>query len=185
MKNKAVFLDRDGTIIIDKIYLNDPDQIEYLPNAFEGLRQLRDQGFIFLIGTNQSGVPRGLVTVQNLDEIHRRIKAEFSREGVDLLNFYSAPFMTDSDHFLRKPNPGMLLEGASHYNVDLQASWMIGDRMTDVQAGHAAGCRSILIYGNEKVLPHHRAPEGIAHDLLECASIIKDWDIKNDFVNSF
>ena len=76
MKKKAVILDRDGTLIVDKIYLNDPEQIEYLQGVFEALRLLRDHGFVFAVATNQSGVPRGLVQVENLYEIHRRIRGD-------------------------------------------------------------------------------------------------------------
>ncbi len=144
-KKPAILLDRDGTLIVDLIYLNDPNKIEYLPGVFEALRLLRNRGFVFCVATNQSGVPRGLVDVRNLDEIHRRIQAQFSSQGVDILSFHSAPFMTDSDHFFRKPNPGMLLEAANWHNLDLKQSWMIGDRMTDVEAGHRAGTRSALI----------------------------------------
>lgn len=145
MKNPAVILDRDGTLIVDLIYLNDPDQIEYLPGVFEALRMLRDQGFKLIVATNQSGVPRGVVDVRNLDEIHRRIRDKFSLEGVDLISFHSAPYMTDYNHTMRKPNPGMLLEAAQWFNLDLSRSWMVGDRMTDVEAGHRAGTRSALI----------------------------------------
>lgn len=145
LKKPAILLDRDGTLIVDVIYLNDPQKIEYLPGVFEALRRLRDRGFVFCVATNQSGVARGIVDVRNLDEIHRRIQAKFCSEGVDILSFHSAPFMTDSDHHFRKPNPGMLQEAARWHRLDLSHSWMIGDRMTDVEAGHRAGCQSALI----------------------------------------
>jgi len=90
--------------------------------------------------------------VRVLDQIHEIIRAKFAGEGVDLLSFHSAPFMTDNDHHLRKPNPGMLLEAAAWYDYDLPRSWMIGDRMTDVEAGHRAGMRAALI-GTQEV-PH-------------------------------
>lgn len=147
----AVIFDRDGTLIVDLIYLNDPDAIEYLPGVFEALRLLRDHGYVFAVATNQSGVPRGLVDVRNLDEIHRRIQAKFAGEGVDILSFHSAPYMTDNDHVYRKPNPGMLEEAAAWYNLDLSRSWMVGDRMTDVEAGHRAGARSVLLGTSEDV----------------------------------
>jgi histidinol-phosphate phosphatase family protein len=149
VSKKAILLDRDGTLIVDFVYLNDPEKIQYLPGVFSALRLWRDAGFVFCVLTNQSGVPRGLVDVRNLDEIHRRIRAEFAREGVDILSFHSAPFMTDSDHYLRKPNPGMLFEAAAIHGLDLRQSWMIGDRMTDVEAGHRAGTRTALIGGAE------------------------------------
>ncbi len=142
---KAILLDRDGTLIVDMVYLNEPDKIEYLPGVFEALRLLRDHNFVFCVATNQSGVARGIVDVRNLDEIHRRIREKFSSEGVDFLTFHSAPYMTDFNHPMRKPNPGMLLEAARWHNLDLKRSWMIGDRMTDVEAGHRAGCRSALV----------------------------------------
>jgi histidinol-phosphate phosphatase family protein len=160
-KNKAVFFDRDGTLIVDKIYLNDPDAIEYLPGVFTALQMLRDAGYVFFVATNQSGVPRGKVTIPNLLEIHRRIRAAFSQHGVDILEFYYAPYLTEHDHIFRKPNPGMLLQGASEYNIDLGKSWMVGDKMVDVEAGHRAGVRSILVGNHEDPKKSmFRAPEG-------------------------
>lgn len=173
MQRRAVFLDRDGTIIVDKIYLNDPDQVEFLPGAIEGLRLLQEHGFILLGATNQSGVPRGLVQIENLNEIHRRICAELARHGVDLPKFFYAPYMTDSNHPLRKPNPGMLLEGAEEFRVDLKKSWMIGDRMTDVEAGHRAGCKTVLLGDSENPADFDFAPPEIqTKDLLEAAGRI-------------
>jgi D-glycero-D-manno-heptose 1,7-bisphosphate phosphatase len=171
---KAIFLDRDGTLIVDRIYLNDPGQIEFLPGAFEGLRRLRDAGYIFLVVTNQSGIPRGFVQIPNLRAIHDVIRAEFCRQGVDLLHFYYAPFMTDSNHPARKPSPGMLLEGAYDFNIDLHASWMIGDRLTDVEAGLNAGTRSILIKGTEdpSFAQMKSDPHGVVSDLIEAATFI-------------
>lgn len=169
-KKPAILLDRDGTLIVDLIYLNDPEKIEYLPGVFEALRLLRDKGFSFCVATNQSGVPRALVDVRNLDEIHRRIQAKFCSEGVDILSFHSAPYMTDSDHHFRKPNVGMLQEAAAWHRLDLSKSWMIGDRMTDVEAGHRAGAKAALIGTAES--PEHsiyRPPEVHAPNLLAAA----------------
>ena len=149
MKKKAVFFDRDGTLIVDKIYLNDPDQIEYFPGAFEALTQLRDAGFEFVIVTNQSGVARGIVQVENLDEIHRRMRASYAEHGVKFLGFYYAPYSVESNHPMRKPNAGMLLAAAAEHGIDLSQSWMVGDRISDVEAGRKAGCRTILLAGVE------------------------------------
>ncbi len=146
---KVVFFDRDGTLIYDKIYLNDPDQIEYLPNVFEGVKRLRDHGFEFVIVTNQSGVPRGLVEVENLKKIHQIIRSDFAKHGVDILNFYYAPFLVESNHHWRKPNPGMLEAGIRDYNINPEKSWMVGDRMTDVEAGRRAGVQNVFLYGTE------------------------------------
>jgi D-glycero-D-manno-heptose 1,7-bisphosphate phosphatase len=169
----GVIFDRDGTLIVDLVYLNDPDRIEYLSGVFQALRLLRDHGFVFCVATNQSGVPRGVVDVRNLDEIHRRIQAKFAAEGVDLLSFHSAPYMTDNDHPLRKPNPGMLIEAAQWYGLDLSRSWMVGDRMTDVEAGHRAGARSVLIGPTEDPKQSVYAPPEIhAPHLLAAAEEI-------------
>jgi len=165
---KAVFLDRDGTLIIDKVYLNDPGQIEYLPGVFEALRALRDAGFVFFVATNQSGVPRGLVQIENLLEIHRRIRFAFAEHGVDILNFYFAPFHTDHDHIMRKPNPGMLLQATEEYNISLGDSWMIGDRMTDVEAGLRAGTKTVLLAPYENTLKAQEStPTIIAPSILQ------------------
>lgn len=147
---KAIFFDRDGTLIVDKVYLNNPDDIEYLPQIFWALRSLRDAGYVFFVVTNQSGVPRGRVQLKNLLEIHRRIRGAFAEHGVDILDFYYAPYLTEHDHIYRKPNPGMLLQAAQEYNIDLGASWMIGDRLSDVEAGRRAGTKTILLSDQEQ-----------------------------------
>ncbi len=172
--HKTVFLDRDGTIIVDKVYLNDPDQIEYLEGAFEGLTIMRDLGFKFVVVTNQSGMPRGKVTIDNLDKIHKIISADFARHGIHFLNFYYAPFMTNSNHKSRKPNMGMLQYAHNDFGIDFQNSWMIGDRMTDVEAGHRAGCKSILIEGFEDPdLFEYDPPEFKVKNLLEASQVIQ------------
>lgn len=148
-QKKAIFFDRDGTLIVDKVYLNDPNAIEYLPHIFDALKKLRDAGFVFFVATNQSGVPRGRVTIENLNEIHRRMRFAFAEHGVDILDFYYAPYLTHHDHMLRKPNPGMLLQAAEEYNIDLSRSWMIGDRITDVEAGRRAGTKTILLTSSQ------------------------------------
>jgi len=176
----AILLDRDGTLIHDFVYLNDPERIEYLPGVFQALRHLRDLGFSFCVVTNQSGVPRGLVDVRNLDEIHRRIQAKFCGEGVDILSFHSAPFMTDNDHILRKPNPGMLMEAAHWHNLDLRQSWMVGDRMTDVEAGHRAGTQTALLgTADLPALSPFAPPEIHAMNLLAVAHEIEARTVSN------
>ncbi|MDZ4084108.1 MAG: HAD family hydrolase [Bdellovibrionales bacterium] len=172
---KTVFLDRDGTLIIDKIYLNDPDQIEYLPGVFEALVRLRDHGFQFIVVTNQSGIARGIVSVDNLNETHRRIRVAFAEHGVEFKEFYYAPYSVESNHPMRKPHPGMLLQGAIEFDADLAKSWMIGDRLSDVIAGSRAGCRSILLTGVElpdPTSPQEAQPTFVVDSLLEAAERI-------------
>ncbi len=171
--NKAIFLDRDGTIIIDKIYLNDPTQIEYLPGAFESLKRLRDAGFQFVIVTNQSGVARGIVDIKNLYEIHRIIARDFAKEGIEFLQFYYAPYLVESNHPFRKPSPGMIDQGINDFSLQREGSWMIGDRMTDVEAGHRAGLKSILLEGVETPQDSQfDAPEAFVPGLVEATDFI-------------
>jgi D-glycero-D-manno-heptose 1,7-bisphosphate phosphatase len=178
---KAVFLDRDGTIIIDKIYLNSVSEIEYLPKAIEGMKRMRDLGFEFVIATNQSGIARGLVDIKNLYAIHEKIREDLSKHGLDILGFYYAPYAVETNHYLRKPNPGMLLTAAKEHGIDLTKSWMIGDRTSDVDAGHNAGTRAILLVpegANEK---HDDEPEAYCHDLVEAADVISRLSrVRND-----
>ncbi|MAF92248.1 MAG: HAD family hydrolase [Bdellovibrionota bacterium] len=146
MAKKIVFLDRDGTIIEDKIYLNDPEQIHYLDDVFEALQLLHKNGYEFVIVTNQSGIPRGLVQEENLHKIHQIIADDYKKHDVPILGFYYAPHLPDSDHPLRKPDTGMLKAAeADHGPFDYESSWMIGDRMTDVECGHRMGCKSIFL----------------------------------------
>lgn len=135
---KAIFFDRDGTLIKDQVYLNDPDKIEFLPDTFAALRLLQTAGFLLFIVTNQSGVARGLVSMDNLIEIHGRMNAFFAKENIHIVQYYYAPYGPQSNHPLRKPNPGMLLTAQADYQIDLTQSWMIGDQPTDIEAGHRA-----------------------------------------------
>ena len=170
---RAVFLDRDNTIIEDRVYLNDPEDLTYLPGAFEALKKLQDAGYKLIIVTNQSGVPRGLVQLSNLHQIHKNIRAAFSQKGVDFAGVYYSPFLPSSNHPSRKPNPGMLLEAAKDHNIDLSQSWMVGDRHSDVEAGHRAGTRSIFLEGSEAAdSSPYEPPFGVAENLLKMAEII-------------
>jgi D-glycero-D-manno-heptose 1,7-bisphosphate phosphatase len=170
---KVIFFDRDDTLIVDKVYLNDPEKIEYLPQVFEALLRLQSAGYEFVIVTNQSGVARGLVTIENINEIHRRMSEVFLKHGVKILAYYFAPYSVESNHPLRKPNPGMLLEAKKEHGVNFSASWMVGDRMTDVEAGHRAGTKTILLTG--KVSPEQfefAPPTACADNLMNVADII-------------
>lgn len=176
---KAVIFDRDGTLIVDKVYLNDPEQIKFLPETFEGLKILKDMGFVFFVATNQSGIPRGLVQIENLHEIHRRMNAELSEHGLKIEKFYYAPYMTDSNHPMRKPNPGMLLAAAEEYGIDLSQSWMLGDKDVDVLAGQAASCRTIVIKSDHT--PTNVKPDFIAETMKEAAEFIAQHPSKGAY----
>jgi D-glycero-D-manno-heptose 1,7-bisphosphate phosphatase len=149
---RAVFLDRDGVLIEDTGYPDDPETIRLLPGVGEALRTLREAGWALVVVSNQSGVARGKFTLERLREIHDRLRELVAAQGVFLDALYFCPhhpqgtspgFATDCDH--RKPEPGMLRSAAVEMGLQLSDCWMIGDKESDVAAGHAAGCRSALI----------------------------------------
>lgn len=154
----AVFLDRDNTLIEDPGYINDPAAVRLLPGAGEALRRIRAAGYRAVVVTNQSGVARGRITEGQLVAVHARLRELLGAEGAELDAIYHCPYLDgpeavvaayrrDSD--LRKPRPGMLLLAARELGLDLARSWMVGDSARDVEAGRAAGCRTILIRGHE------------------------------------
>jgi D-glycero-D-manno-heptose 1,7-bisphosphate phosphatase len=171
---KAVFLDRDGTIIRDMIYLNDPEKIEVFAESYPALKMLHDRGYLIILVTNQSGVARGFVQLENLHKINQLIGEDFKNHDTVITDVFYCPHPVDGGCECRKPNTGMLKDAARRHGIDLKLSWMIGDRMTDVEAGRRAGCRSILLQ-NETTPPIDQqwsAPEIICRDVLEAAELI-------------
>lgn len=144
--NKAVFLDRDGTIINNVPYLNNYKKIEYLPSVFKVFQSLKkDFGFLLVIVTNQSGIKRGLINLEQLDQIHDVIKKDFKEKAdIEFDGIYFCPHL-DEGCLCRKPEPGMLLQASKDLNIDLSQSIIVGDSMRDVEAGERAGCREAFL----------------------------------------
>ncbi len=175
---KIIFFDRDGTLIIDKIYLNDPEGIEYLPGVFDGLKKLKSQGYSFIIVTNQSGVARNLVTIENLEKIHQNMKRDFAEHDIEILAFYYAPYSVESNHWMRKPNPGMIELGLKEFDGDRNQSWMVGDRMTDIEAGLKSQLRTAFINGTESPSTSVFKPLVVSSDFKTlCDQIIVQDDL--------
>lgn len=156
---RAVFLDRDGTINIEKDYLYRIADLEFVPGAAEAVRMLNDSGYFVVVVTNQSGVARGYYTEEDVEILHRHIGRELEKSGARIDAWLYCPHHPDGrgSYALpckcRKPLPGMLKEAARRFNIDLDASIMIGDKLADISAGQAAGCRTILVrtgYGTEE-----------------------------------
>lgn len=153
----AIFLDRDGTVIKHVHYLCDPAMVQLLPGVAEALRRFRRAGFARVLVTNQSAIGRGMLTVQRLEEIHAEMNRQLAECGATIDAIYYCPDMPASEDQTvvetpdRKPGPGMLLRAAADLQLDLTASWMIGDLMSDVLAGRNAGCRSILLEPGQTV----------------------------------
>lgn len=149
---KAVFLDRDHTVINDPGYLADPAGVRLMPGAIMALRGLMGAGYKLVVVTNQSGVARGLLTEETLEKIHQEMRRQLEQGGVKLDGVYYCPFHPEGlvekyrrESELRKPQPGMLLQAAKELDLDLAASWMIGDSPRDIEAGRRAGCKTILL----------------------------------------
>ena len=152
MAKKAVFLDRDNTIIDDPGYLADRGAVKLLPGADLAIRSLAKAGYKIIVVTNQSGVAKGLITEEALKAIHAEMCHQLSSRGAHLDAIYYCPYHPEgtvepyaADSDLRKPSPGMLLKGARELDIDLRQSWMVGDSSRDVEAGQRAGCRTVRV----------------------------------------
>jgi len=157
-KQKAVFLDRDGTInvLIKDSFVTKPEHFELIDGAAEAIKKINRLGFLAIVITNQPVIARGEVDFQTLDLIHMKMETELGKHGAYIDDLFYCPHHPDKGFAgerpeykiecdCRKPKPGMIFQAAEKYNIDLPASWMIGDNMRDVNAGKAAGCKTALI----------------------------------------
>ena len=186
MGRKAVFMDRDDTLIEDPGYINHPNQVKLLPGAAAALIQLKRMGYLLVIASNQSAVARGIVTEEMLEQIHHRLRKLLADEGASIDAIYYCPYHPDGvipkyrmESDLRKPNPGMLLRAAEDLDIDFSRSWMIGDSYRDITAGVKVGCRTILI--DSPVKRPTRNPSDPTADrkvgsLREAANVIRMLD---------
>lgn len=160
-KQKAVFLDRDGTLNRCVGFLRHEDELELLPGAAEAVRRINESGYLAILVTNQPVIARGEVTADQLEQIHNKLQTLLGQEGAFLDAIYYCPHHPHKGYAgeipelkiacdCRKPKPGMLLQAAERFNIDLQQSWMLGDMQSDILAGNAAGCRTVLISETEE-----------------------------------
>ena len=169
MADRAVFLDRDGTIAEDVSYCRRPEDFRLLPNTARAIKLLNEHGFKVIVVTNQSGVGRGYFTEETLAEIHEKMKRELAREGARVDAIYYCPHHPDDNCDCRKPKPGMMRQAVKDYHIDLRRSFVMGDMPSDIAMGKATGCRTILIGNRPPVGGGEAAPEAIAPDILEAA----------------
>ena len=151
--SRAVFLDRDGTLNVERYYLHDPEALEIIPGTGPALRRLIDAGFELIIITNQSGIGRGYYTESDMHAVNDKLAAELAVDGVEFLKVYYAPEAPDQDSPGRKPSPKFLHDAAKEFDIDLAESFMAGDKIADLECGWNAGVKkSILVrtgYGAE------------------------------------
>lgn len=166
----AVFLDRDGTLMEEVHYCNDPARVRVFPGAGEALARLRLAGFRNVVITNQSGIGRGIITPGQYAAVHDELLRQLGAENVYAT--YFCPDLPGGDSPRRKPRPGMVLEAAAEHGLDLARSWFVGDKPADIQCGRNAGTRTILVrtgYGRES---SGLSPDHTAEDVVEAAALI-------------
>jgi histidinol-phosphate phosphatase family domain/HAD-superfamily hydrolase, subfamily IIIA len=155
----AIFLDRDGTIIEDRNYISRPEEVVIMPGAPSALCRLQAAGFKLFIVSNQSGVGRGYFTLAEVEKVNEHIRQEFGREGVKFDKIYVAPEAPDTPSRGRKPSPQFLFDARDEFGIDLAQSYMMGDKMIDLECGWNAGVRRCILvrtgYGAQLVRDRH------------------------------
>ena len=145
MKRPCVFLDRDGTICEDKIYLANPEGMEVFPEVPEGIRALNEAGFAVIVVTNQSGIARGHFDHETLEKIHSRLKEILRESGSEIERIYYCPHHPDENCDCRKPQTGLIKRALQDFEIDLSKSFIIGDTDADVELGRRVGLKTILL----------------------------------------
>jgi len=145
-ENKAIFLDRDGVINKKRDdYVKSIDELEIFPNVGEGISSLKKMGFLIIVITNQSVINRKIITVKELEKIHSSIQNNLKEYSCNIDRFYFCPHIPNENCDCRKPKSGLLLQAITDFSINSSKSWMIGDCLTDIQAGEKVGCKSILL----------------------------------------
>jgi D-glycero-D-manno-heptose 1,7-bisphosphate phosphatase len=176
--NRAVFLDRDGTMIAEVNYLSRPDQIKIFPATRIGLKKLCEADFKLFIVSNQSGVGRGYFTMTDVDKVNQVLCDELSRDGIQIEKIYIAPEKPEDPSYGRKPLPQFLFDARDEFGLDLSQSFIIGDKLIDLECGWNAGVKkSILVrtgYGAEleRKSGQQLANAAIVDDLEQAADLI-------------
>jgi len=177
---KAVFFDRDGTLILDRHYLMDPKDIKLIDRIIPALRLLQQKGYSLFIVTNQSGIGRGLFSEKQYFSVRNAIHTLLKNNGITIKKEYFCPHHPKEakEPYLqscecRKPKPGMILEAISEFQIDPKKSFMVGDKLLDIEAGQSAGVESILVrtgYGENSLKNLGKVkPEHIAEDVYDAA----------------
>jgi D-glycero-D-manno-heptose 1,7-bisphosphate phosphatase len=170
----AVFLDRDGTIGEEMGYVNHVDRFQVFPYAAEAIRHLNEADIPVIVVTNQSGIARNIFPESLVHEVHKKMVAELAKGGAWIDAIYFCPHKSEDACVCRKPNPGLLEQAAREHGLDLAGSWVVGDRYADLEMGHAAGARGILVmtgYGRGEYELHRsawpRQPDALAANLSD------------------
>ena len=179
MKQRAVFLDRDDTLIVNVPYLGDPNRVEIFPEAAQALYALRQAGFLLFVVSNQSGVGRGMITRDQVFAVNAEMKRQLKG---DYIHAFFHSYATPEDPYAtdRKPSPELLLQAAKIHDLDLTASFFIGDRLSDIECGINAGCRTILLTHDKSSRRDGGDPEDViarqkAHYITSTLTDAANW----------
>jgi D-glycero-D-manno-heptose 1,7-bisphosphate phosphatase len=175
----VVFLDRDGVINENRHdHVKSWDEFHFIPGTLAAIRMLRESGYQVFVVTNQAAVGRGILSQAILEDIHARMQAQIQKAGGKVLDIRYCPHLPTEDCVCRKPQPGMLLDLAHSWHVDLNKAYLVGDALTDIEAAQTAGCRSVLVKtgrGQEQIeqLPFAACqPSHIVANLFEAVTWI-------------
>nr|WP_113868157.1 D-glycero-beta-D-manno-heptose 1,7-bisphosphate 7-phosphatase [Brenneria salicis]NMN90750.1 D-glycero-D-manno-heptose 1,7-bisphosphate phosphatase [Brenneria salicis ATCC 15712 = DSM 30166]RBP60210.1 D-alpha,beta-D-heptose 1,7-bisphosphate phosphatase [Brenneria salicis ATCC 15712 = DSM 30166]RLM30004.1 D-glycero-beta-D-manno-heptose-1,7-bisphosphate 7-phosphatase [Brenneria salicis ATCC 15712 = DSM 30166] len=176
----AIFLDRDGTINIDHGYVHEIDQFQFIDGVIEAMQELKKMGFALVVVTNQSGIARGKFTEDQFMQLTEWMDWSLADRGVDLDGIYFCPHHSEAGEGeysqtcdCRKPEPGMLLSAQRHLNIDMVASYMIGDKTEDIQAGIAAGIGTNVLVRTGK--PITEQGESLADGIIDSLADLPQW----------
>ena len=172
MANRAVFIDRDGTMAKDVSYCSRPEDFKLLPHTAEAVSLLNQHGFKVIVITNQSGIARGYFTEETLAEIHGKMKNELAKEGAWVDAIYHCPHHPDDNCQCRKPKPKLALQAARDHDIELGSSFVVGDLQMDIDLGKAIGCRTILIGAPPMNGDETAKPDIVVSDLSKAVQII-------------
>lgn len=175
--NRAVFLDRDGVLIEEKNYLHRVEDVAFIPGVGQALKQLRDAGFKLFIVSNQAGVGRGYFTLADVEKVNAHLLRELARDGVHFEKIYIAPGAPNRPSRGRKPSPQFLFDARDEFGLDLSQSYMIGDKLIDLECGCNAGVKQCILvrtgYGREtEKLDDNLGPAVTVNNLSEAAAFI-------------
>src|SRR5487761_93947 len=178
-RNRCVFLDRDGVINLklpEGRYVTRWEEFEFLPGVAEGIRALNQASWLVMLATNQRAVAKRLLTESELRQIHRNMLEELGRDGATVDAIYFCPHDVEDDCQCRKPKPGMILQAGREHQINLSASWMIGDSVMDVEAGKAAGCRTIWLKSRVPYPTASSQPDFVAVSIARATARILEGD---------
>lgn len=173
-KKPAIFLDRDGVLIVEKDFLISEDEIEFYPETFESLKSINSD-YLKIVVSNQSGIARGYFTSQDVEMLNDLLSRRLADKGILIDAWYFCPHGPEEDCDCRKPRPGMILEAAEKLNIDLSRSWIIGDKTSDIEAGKASGLKTILVrtgYGGAETGARDVNPDFTASGIREAIDYI-------------